>query len=226
MVFLKQLMLSNFFLEKQREFPNLLTLFPTTQAVDEFNHEISKRKIELTHNIPAIDDNPYEKPRYKEPRYKQPRNFKAKKRKTADTAGLETLLSLGEGSRVILKRNTDVNIGLCNGALGTVVGFQRVTNGAIESVLIKFDKLEEPVPIKKITADYEFQKNIYIPRTQFPLSLAWALTIHKSQGLSLDAVLLDLGPSIFEGGQAYVALSRARKLNTVFLIEFCPSSLR
>jgi ATP-dependent exoDNAse (exonuclease V) alpha subunit len=56
--------------------------------------------------------------------------------------------------------------------------------------------------------------------------LAWALTIHKSQGLSLDAELLDLGPSIFEGGQAYVALSRARKLNTVFLIEFCPSSLR
>lgn len=135
------------------------------------------------------------------------------------------MLSVGIGSRVILKRNTDVHLGLCNGALGSVVGFEADSNQEVNGIKVKFDKVEESVIISKITADFELQKNIYIPRTQFPLSLAWALTIHKAQGLSLDAVLLDIGSSIFEGGQAYVALSRARNLSSVFLIDFVPHSL-
>lgn len=215
-----------FFIEKQKECPNLLTLFPTTQSVELFNTEMSKRKITNAYNIQAIDDNPYEKPSFKEPRYKNKRAFKAKKRKTADTAGLEQLLAVGIGSRVILKRNTNVNAGLCNGALGTVTGFNIENEETVTGILVKFDNLDHLVTIEKITSDFEFQRNIYIPRTQFPLSLAWALTIHKAQGMSLDAVLLDLGLNIFEGGQAYVALSRARKLNTVFLIDFSPHSLR
>jgi ATP-dependent exoDNAse (exonuclease V) alpha subunit len=48
---------------------------------------------------------------------------------------------------------------------------------------------------------------------QFPLSPAWALTIHKAQGMTLDSVMIDLGRGAFAPGQTYVALSRARSLS-------------
>ncbi len=103
-----------------------------------------------------------------------------------------------------------------------VTGFRFGTHDSnkIVGVVVKFDRLQEEVVIGKTSADYEYQKNIYVTRRQFPLGLSWALTIHKSQGLSLDAILIDLGKNIFEGGQAYVALSRARTFDGIFLGDF------
>jgi ATP-dependent DNA helicase PIF1 len=55
---------------------------------------------------------------------------------------------------------------------------------------------------------------------QYPLCLAWALTIHKIQGASLDMAEMDIGQSIFEYGQTYVSLSRIRSLDGLYLSEF------
>ena len=61
---------------------------------------------------------------------------------------------------------------------------------------------------------------------QVPLILAWALTIHKCQGASLDLVEVDVGRSIFECGQTYVALSRVRSLEGLYLSSFEPDRIR
>ena len=55
-------------------------------------------------------------------------------------------------------------------------------------------------------------------RCQFPIVLAWAVTIHKVQDLSLSRAVIDLGPDVFAHGQAYVALSRVRSMDGVMLV--------
>ena len=63
-------------------------------------------------------------------------------------------------------------------------------------------------------------------RTQFPLILAYAVTIHKFQGLSLDCAIVDLSDKVFAEGMAYVALSRVRSLAGLHLIALDPQSVR
>jgi len=69
-------------------------------------------------------------------------------------------------------------------------------------------------------------KKHHLERYQFPLELAWAMTIHRVQGLSMDRAVIDLGKDIFAHGQAYVALSRVRSLAGVLLSNFCEASLK
>ena len=65
---------------------------------------------------------------------------------------------------------------------------------------------------------FQILSNAYVHLKQFPICLAYAITIHKSQDLSLDSALLDIGASVFIRGQAYVALSRVKTLDGVHLI--------
>jgi ATP-dependent DNA helicase PIF1 len=62
--------------------------------------------------------------------------------------------------------------------------------------------------------------------SQIPLILAWALTIHKSQGATMDAAEIDVGSSIFECGQTYVALSRVKSLDGLYLTSFDVKKIR
>ena len=86
----------------------------------------------------------------------------------------------------MLRCNINVTIGLVNGAMGTVVGIYST------HVLIKFDHIDKPCQIEKITTKFMLMKNMYIHRKQYPLILAFAITIHKCQGLSLDTAIIDL----------------------------------
>ena len=63
-------------------------------------------------------------------------------------------------------------------------------------------------------------------RKQFPLTVAYAVTIHKCQGLSLDCAIIDLSDKVFCAGMAYVAVSRVRSLSGLYLTSFDPSSIK
>ncbi len=202
---------------------NLYAIFPLTDDVDEFNDFISDKLIVNNIIVKAIDT---PKSKHLKVGNLQDMNSKISKMKTKDTAGLYTSLKIGVNSRVMLKQNLDVQIGLTNGAIGHIrkIIFNNDYN-EVTSVIIKFIGLNDEYEIKKYTHDFEYRKNQYVSRTQFPLTLAWALTNHKIQGLSLDAIMVDIGTNIFENGMAYVALSRAKKFKNVFLINFDETKL-
>jgi peptide methionine sulfoxide reductase MsrA len=125
----------------------------------------------------------------------------------------------------MLRRNINVSSGLCNGAIGTVKVIDKNQMGFITLLKILFDGHDEFTDIERFNAQYEFKKSVYCKREQFPICLAWAITIHKSQGLTILLILIDLGKSIFEAGMAYVGLSRATELKNIHIIKLDPTVL-
>ena len=135
------------------------------------------------------------------------------------TAGLEAVLRIAVGARVMLRRNVDTDQGLVNGALGTVKEIKK------HHVSVQFDNTNCVHDIEKVKSKFIVLKKFFIYREQFPLILAYAITIHKCQGLSLDCAIMDLSNNIFSPGMAYVALSRVRTLSGVHLTSFDPESI-
>ena len=79
--------------------------------------------------------------------------------------------------------------------------------------------------VEMVKCKFMVMKNFYVYRKQYPLILAYAVTIHKCQGLSLDCAIVDLSDKVFSAGMAYVALSRVSSLSGLHLIEFHSKSL-
>lgn len=166
-----------------------------------------------------------------------------------ECGGLQAKLRLCVGARVILRRNVLTEDGLVNGAQGAVTGFKfgdpprPDAQAPIAAVLIQFDNprvgreyrrsmnldpdSSEPVAVEPTLSSFHAKgSTMRMQRLQYPLDLAWALTIHRVQGVSLDRAVIDLGSSIFAAGQAYVALSRVRSLAGVLLLKLDPQKVQ
>lgn len=127
-----------------------------------------------------------------------------------------TILALKPGAQVMLLKNLDVSGGLANGSIGLVKEFDRFGGPVVE-----FKAAGRTIVIERARWEIKNEDKILATRSQFPLRLAWAMTIHKSQGMTLDKVRADLS-DVFEHGQAYVALSRCRTLEGLYLTGFNP----
>ncbi|XP_056211919.1 ATP-dependent DNA helicase PIF1 [Falco biarmicus] len=125
------------------------------------------------------------------------------------------------GAQVMLAKNLDVSQGLVNGARGVVVGFESEQKGLPK---VRFlCGVTQVIKMEKWV--FKGPSGVHLSRQQLPLKLAWAISIHKSQGMSLDCVEISLS-RVFESGQAYVALSRARSLAGLRVLDFDPKVVR
>lgn len=120
-------------------------------------------------------------------------------------------LILKIGAEVMFTKNNQKE-GFVNGTLGTVIGFGQISKYPI--VRIKNGKLIEVEPMEWAV---EENGKIRAKIIQVPLRLAWAITVHKSQGMSMDSAVMDLS-EVFEYGQGYVALSRVRRLSGLYIL--------
>ncbi|PTL33035.1 hypothetical protein C7120_10595 [Prevotella sp. oral taxon 376] len=133
-------------------------------------------------------------------------------------------LVLKTGAQILFIRN-DKEKRWANGTLGTIIGFGDEADGIIyvrteegadcdverelwENVKYTFNEKEQKIEEQAIGT-----------YTQFPLRLAWAITVHKSQGLTFNKVKIDFTGGVFAGGQTYVALSRCTSLDGISLKE-------
>lgn len=143
-------------------------------------------------------------------------NFRAK---SGDRLPAPHELTLKPGAQVMFTKN-DAERRWVNGTTGTVTSLSRnavtveLENGSVhqvererwENVHYQYDSEEDRI-VAEVAGAYQ----------QFPLMPAWAVTIHKAQGLTLDRVHVDFGTGAFAEGQAYVALSRCRRLQDLSL---------
>lgn len=132
-------------------------------------------------------------------------------------------LTLKVGAQVMLLRNIDADAGLVNGSLGELVDIRKGAYGSMVPVV----KFSNGTTREIEQAEWSIIKNkeVQASRRQIPLRVGWAISIHKSQGLSLDKVRVHLA-KCFADGQAYVAMSRARSLPGLFIADISGNSIR
>ena len=161
-------------------------------------------------------------------------------KKRTDTGGLSGTWTVAENAFIRLTSNIDVTDGLANGVRGIIKSIITNDEESVTDILVQFDdknvgkkaksssqyKSQHPdaVPIYRHGVPFQ-HKNITIFRSQFPLVLAWASTIHSVQGLTVDRIVVDLS-KIFAAGQAYVALSQVKTLEGLQILNYKWSAFR
>lgn len=123
-------------------------------------------------------------------------------------------LRLKLGAQIMLLINLSLEDGLCNGSRGVVKECHE------NALIIQWVNGTTTGLMKHCFEFRDEYRNVYYSRTQFPIDLAFSVSIHKSQGCTLDCVAVDIGPSVFDYGQAYTALSRVRDPDNLYLTDF------
>jgi ATP-dependent DNA helicase PIF1 len=142
------------------------------------------------------------------------------------------VLKLRVGAQVMLTKNLDVRAGLVNGTRGVVIAFEREHIGRWGTlpvvkwaVRVGTSTSEFETTVQPESWTIESNGRIISERTQIPLVLAWAVTVHKCQGMTIPHSEVSFD-RIFAYGQAYVALSRATDLAGLRVRDFNPSKIR
>ncbi|XP_070529626.1 uncharacterized protein [Cardiocondyla obscurior] len=141
------------------------------------------------------------------------------------TAGLSKEIVIKIGAKVMIRRNIDATLDLVNVTIATVVSVVRdISTDCVEKIKLLLPSGLEYL-IERVNVKFEVVDKAFVVRKQFPLCLSYGITIHKSQGLSLQTAVIDIGNSIFNCGQSYVALSRVTTVEGLHLINFDPSKV-
>ena len=137
-------------------------------------------------------------------------------------AQFEDEVRLKKGAQVMCIANVDMDVAkICNGSVGIILDFVPTPAGSYP--LVRFNNGSERIMGKHCWPSENIEG---LSIAQVPLILAWAVTIHKSQGATLDLMEIDVGGDIFEYGQTYVGLSRARNLEGLYIKSFVPEKIK
>ena len=153
-----------------------------------------------------------------------------------DAMGFEKNISIAVGAKVMLRSNLYVSAGLTNGSIGTVHGILynpqlRGPNSLPTAVCVNFPEYQgnpwnprhpKVVPIPPITVTWPKSTQVY-SRTQIPLSLAFATTIHKSQGWTKSRIVVDIGKKELNCGLSFVAFSRVKSIDGIMISPSNPT---
>lgn len=136
-------------------------------------------------------------------------------RQLMNSSSYPDILYLKVGAVVMCTINLDMDNGICNGSQGIITNILETAQGPVPEVTF-VNGIKKQISIQyRQSEDYPS-----IAVGQIPLTLAWALTIHKIQGATLNMATIDVGSQIFECGQTYVALSRVKSLDGLYLSAF------
>ena len=184
-------------------FADSLRLFPTIEAVVEYNVAKLQACGQPIATINSVHTGP-----------------NAAKASPDDASGLETIICLAIGAHMMLSSNLWVEIGLVNGAMGTIKSICYRPGGGLPdlpvAVTVVFDTYSGPT-LPDGCSHLSYATFLFNDGFQLPLKLAWAITIHKAHGLMLNSVVIDIGKKEFSSGISFVACSRVRTITNLLL---------
>ncbi|XP_013383043.1 uncharacterized protein LOC106153597 isoform X2 [Lingula anatina] len=204
-----------------------LYIFPRNKEVDEHNKHLLETLCSDIITIEAAD-------------IIHSRSGQSKRKKVPfakDSLALKPLIEIAVNARVMLTTNLNVSDGLSNGVMGTVVKIEQGTKplNQPQYIWVHFDNPKiganarqqtvrpENIPTNSVQLKPHVElfdhQSVKVARYQYPLKLAWACTVHKTQGKTVTDAVVSL-KHVFAPGIGYVALSRATKLSGLQLLSF------